>query len=221
VGGLLTLRREFMKQHPDAFSIAHVSKGIFYSRPLPEREGNRMIAIRKDYEAIGGKFIEHDGWAEIFPGAWVTGPVPREYPERNWSAAIKVQTPNGLVEDNIPEDQSLVLNTTQGLVVITGCGHAGIINILTDANGKFHDRPVYGVIGGLHLYAATDEQLDWTAGEMKKFHVANLLGAHCTGIESVFHLRDRAGLTRKTAVVATVGSTFTLADGIAVGELAK
>ena len=36
------------------------------------------------------------------------------------------------VEDNIPEDQSLVLNAPQGLVVVTGCGHAGIVNILTD-----------------------------------------------------------------------------------------
>ena len=221
VGGLLTLRREMMKQNPDALSIVHVGKGIFYSRPLPDREGNRMIAIRKDYEATGGKIVEHDGWAEIFPGAWLTGPVPRKYPEHNWSVTTKVQTPDGLVEDNIPEDQSLVLNTTQGLVVITGCGHAGIVNILTDANSEFHDRPVYGVIGGLHLYPATDEQLDWTGDKMKEFHVANLLGAHCTGIEAVYRLRGRAGLTRKSAVVATVGSTFTLADGIATGELAK
>jgi len=221
VGGLLALRRELTKQNPDAISVVHVSKGIFYSRPLPDREGNRMIAIRKDYEATGGKFAEHDGWAEIFPGAWITGPVPRKYPERNWSVAIKVQTPDGLVEDTIPEDQSLVLNTTQGLVVITGCGHAGIINILTDANEEFHDHPVYGIIGGLHLYPATDEQLDWTGDKMKEFHVSNLLGAHCTGIEAVYRLRDRVGLTRKSAVVATVGSTFTLADGIVTGPLAK
>jgi 7,8-dihydropterin-6-yl-methyl-4-(beta-D-ribofuranosyl)aminobenzene 5'-phosphate synthase len=221
VGGLLTLRREMMKKNPDALSIAHVSKGIFYSRPLPDREGNRMIAIRKEYEATGGKFVEHDGWTEVFPGAWLTGPVPRKYPERNWSVTTKVQTPDGLVEDNIPEDQSLVLNTTRGLIVITGCGHAGIVNILTDANGEFHDRPVFGIIGGLHLYAATDEQLDWTGDKMKEFHVANLLGAHCTGIEAVYRLRDRAGLTRKSAVVATVGSTFTLTDGIDTGELAK
>jgi 7,8-dihydropterin-6-yl-methyl-4-(beta-D-ribofuranosyl)aminobenzene 5'-phosphate synthase len=221
VGGLLTLRREMMKQNPDALSIVHVGKGIFYSRPLPDREGNRMIAIRKDYEATGGKFIEHDGWAEVFPGAWLTGPVPRKFPERNWSATIKMQTPDALVEDTIPEDQSLVLNTAQGLVVITGCGHAGIVNILTDANTEFNNRPVYGVIGGLHLYPATDEQLDWTGDKMKEFHVANLLGAHCTGIEAVYRLRGRAGLTRKSAVVATVGSTFTLADGIATGELAK
>lgn len=221
VGGLLALRRELMKKNPDALSIAHVGKGIFYSRPLPDREGNKMIAIRKDYEATGGKFVEHDSWAEIFPGAYLTGPVPRKFPEHNWSQTIKVQTPDGLVEDNIPEDQSLVLNTPQGLVVITGCGHAGIVNILTYTNSEFPGRPVYGVVGGLHLYPLTDEQLDWTADKMKQFRVANLLGAHCTGIEAVYHLRQRAGLTRKSAVVATVGSTFTLSEGITPGELAK
>jgi len=221
VGGLLTLRRELMKQNPGAMSIAHVATGIFYSRPLPDREGNRMIAIRKDYEATGGRFIVHSGWAEIFPGGWLTGPVPRPFPEHNWSGSIKVQTPAGLVEDNIPEDQSLVLNTPQGLVVVTGCGHAGIVNILTDAADKFPAQPVYGVLGGLHLYAQTDEQLDWTADKLKGFKVSNLVGAHCTGIEAVYHLRQRAGLSRKSAVVGTVGSTFTLSEGIKPGELAQ
>ena len=213
VGGLLTLRREMMKKDPAAMSTVHVGKGIFYSRPLPDREGNRMIAIRKDFEASGGKIIEHDGWAEIFPGAWLTGPVPRKYPEHNWSDLGKVQTPGGIVEDTIPEDQSLVLNTPQGLVVVTGCGHAGIVNILTDANSQFGDRPVYGVIGGIHLYEASDQILDWTADKLKGFKVANFIGAHCTGIEAVYHLRNGVGLTRKTAVVGTVGSIFTLSDG--------
>ncbi len=129
VRGLMTLRREMMKKNPAALSAVHVAQGIFYSRPSPKGEQNEMIAIRKEYEASGGKIIEHSEGAEIFPGAWLTGPVPRKYPERNWSVGGKVQTPNGLVEDNIPEDQALVLNTPQGLVVVTGCGHAGIINI--------------------------------------------------------------------------------------------
>jgi 7,8-dihydropterin-6-yl-methyl-4-(beta-D-ribofuranosyl)aminobenzene 5'-phosphate synthase len=221
VGGLMTLRREMMKKNPSALSVAHVAKGIFYSRPSPEGEDNTMIAIRKEYEATGGKFIEHSDSAEIFPGAWLSGPVPRKYPERNWSVKGKVQTPEGLVEDNIPEDQSLVLNTPRGLVVVTGCGHAGIVNILTYATTKYADLPVYGVVGGLHLFPATDEQVDWTGDELKQFKVANLLGAHCTGIEAVYRLRDRAGLTRKSAVVSTVGSTFSLTDGIVTGPLAR
>jgi 7,8-dihydropterin-6-yl-methyl-4-(beta-D-ribofuranosyl)aminobenzene 5'-phosphate synthase len=151
----------------------------------------------------------------------LTGPVPRKYPERNWSVSGKVQTPNGLVEDNIPEDQSLVLNTPQGLVVLTGCGHAGVVNILTYTAERFPNQPVYAVLGGLHLFPATDEQLNWTGDKLKEFRVANLMGAHCTGIEAVYRLRERIGLTRKTAVVGTVGSTFTLAEGIRTGALAK
>jgi 7,8-dihydropterin-6-yl-methyl-4-(beta-D-ribofuranosyl)aminobenzene 5'-phosphate synthase len=221
VGGLMTLRKEMMKRNPSALSVVHVARGIFYSRPTPEGEDNEMVALKKKYEATGGKFIEHEEAAEIFPGAWLTGPVPRKYPERNWSVSGKVQTPTGLIEDNIPEDQSLVLNTPQGLVVITGCGHAGIINILTFARTEFPNEPVEAVIGGLHLFPATDEQLDWTADKMKEFKVANLVGAHCTGIEAVYRIRERLALRRGSAVVGSVGSSFVLGEGIHPGELAK
>jgi len=221
VTGLLTLRREIVKKNPTAMSVVHVAKGIFFSRPSTDGEDNPMIAIRKEFEDLGGRFIEHSDGADIFPGAWLTGPVPRKFPERNWSVTGKVQTPGGLVEDTIPEDQSLVLSTTQGLIVVTGCGHAGIINILSYAGTKFPALPVHAIIGGLHLFPASDEQLDWTADEFKQFKVSNLLGAHCTGIEAVYRLRQRAGLTRKSAIVGSVGSTFILNKGITPGVLAQ
>ena len=219
--GLLTLRRELMKKNPAALSVVHVAKGIFYSRPSPAGEGNSMIAIRAQYEATGGKLIEHDGAVELFPGAWLTGPVPRKFPERNWSVKGKVQTPQGLVEDTIPEDQSLVLDTPQGVVVVTGCGHAGIVNVLTYASQQFPGQPVDAIVGGLHLFPASDEQLTWTADKLKELKVASLMGAHCTGIEAVYRIRDRAGLTRKTAVVGTVGATYVLGEGMHPGPLAK
>ena len=221
VRGLMTLRREMMKKNPSALSVAHVASGIFYSRPTQHGEDNDMIAIRKEYEATGGKFVEHDGAGDIFPGAWLTGPIPRKYPERNWSVSGKVLTPQGLVEDTIPEDQSLVLNTREGLVVITGCGHAGIINILTFARGEFPGEPVHAILGGLHLFPATDEQLNWTADKLKDFNMANLLAAHCTGMEATYRIRQRLNLSRKAVVVATVGSTFTLGEGIRTGALAQ
>jgi 7,8-dihydropterin-6-yl-methyl-4-(beta-D-ribofuranosyl)aminobenzene 5'-phosphate synthase len=221
VSGLITLRKEMMKKNPAALSKVYVARGIFYSRPSEHGEDNRMIALKQEYDATGGKFVELENAAEIFPGAWLSGPVPRKYPERNWSGTGKVQTPAGLVEDTIPEDQSLVLNTPEGLVVITGCGHAGIVNILTFAREQFPNEPVEAVIGGLHLFPATDQQLDWTADKMKEFKVANLVGAHCTGIEAVYRIRERLALPRSAAVVGTVGSTFVLGEGIHPGELAK
>lgn len=54
VSGLMTLRREMMKKNPSALSVVHVARGIFYSRPAPEGEDNRMIAVKKEYEATGG-----------------------------------------------------------------------------------------------------------------------------------------------------------------------
>jgi 7,8-dihydropterin-6-yl-methyl-4-(beta-D-ribofuranosyl)aminobenzene 5'-phosphate synthase len=221
VGGLLTLRREFMKMNPAALSVAYVAKGIFYSRPEDGKEGNVMLALKKDYEATGGRFVEHDAPAELFPGAWLTGPVPRPFPERNWSVTGKVLTPAGLIEDNIPEDQSLVLNTSKGLVVISGCGHAGVINTLTFAEKEFPETPVYALVGGFHLFPATDQQLDWTADKLKGFGVSYLIGAHCTGIEAVYRIRQQLGLPRQSAVVGAVGATFVLGEGIRPGKLAQ
>ena len=51
------------------------------------------------------------------------------------------------------------------------------MNILTYATSKYADQPVYGVVGGLHLFPASDQQVDWTADEFKQFKVANLMGA--------------------------------------------
>jgi len=141
LSGLLTLRHELMKENPKALSIVRVSDRIFDSRPSETGERNQMIAIRKEYEATGGRFIVHSSGAELISGAWLTGPVPRVYSEHNWSGPGKVLTASGLVEDNIPGDSSLVLDTPKGLVVITGCGHAGIVNIVTYAEKHFADSP--------------------------------------------------------------------------------
>jgi 7,8-dihydropterin-6-yl-methyl-4-(beta-D-ribofuranosyl)aminobenzene 5'-phosphate synthase len=219
--GLLTLRQALSKRNPEALSRVYVGLGIFWSRPSKNGEENTMIATRSAYEATGGKFIEVPAWEQIFPGAWLSGPIDRKYPEKNWSSLGKVLTPTGLAEDTIPEDLSLILNTSRGLVVITGCGHAGIVNILTQTASKFEGQAVFGVVGGLHLFRQTDSQLDWTADKLKSFRVENILGAHCTGIEAVYHLRQRIGLDRKALLVGSVGAQFTSQDSIIPGELER
>jgi 7,8-dihydropterin-6-yl-methyl-4-(beta-D-ribofuranosyl)aminobenzene 5'-phosphate synthase len=63
--------------------------------------------------------------------------------------------------------------------------------------------------------------LDWTSDKLKSFGVENALGAHCTGIQAVYHLRQRMGVSRKAVLVTSVGSQFTLQDGIVPGGLEK
>jgi 7,8-dihydropterin-6-yl-methyl-4-(beta-D-ribofuranosyl)aminobenzene 5'-phosphate synthase len=220
--GLIALRREVAKKNPKALSRAHVGRGIFLSRLGQDgRESNGLLPLKAEYEALGGSFVEHAEPAELLPGIWFTGPVPRVHPERNWSVGNKLQTPNGAVEDTVPEDSSLVADTPEGLVVISGCGHAGVINTIEYARKVVRAAPVHAAVGGFHLFAATDDQLSWTASKLREVNVRYLLGAHCTGIEAVYRIRQLAGLNRKTAVVGAVGSSFTLGAGLEARQLAQ
>ncbi len=221
-GGLMTLRRELAAKNPRALSRVHVGKGIFWSRPEKDgREGNPMLEVRRQFEATGGTFVEHDAPVQMAPGLWLTGPVPRVHPERNWSGRGQVKTPDGVVEDNVPEDQSLVADTNRGLVLLSGCGHAGVVNTIDYARKVVRPAPLHAALGGFHLFPATDAQLDWTAEKLRGFGLENLVGAHCTGIEAVYRLRDKIGLARPTAVVGAVGAGFELGKGIAPGRLAR
>ncbi|HEY5551338.1 MAG TPA: MBL fold metallo-hydrolase [Opitutaceae bacterium] len=223
VGGLLTLRRSVVSEAPAALARAHVGEGIFLSRGSSERGGdeNEMIRIRPDYESTGGEFVVHSGPAQIHPGVWLSGPVPRKHPERNWSGSGKVFTPAGEIEDNIPEDMALVFDTAQGLVVLTGCGHAGVINIVEHAREIVRPDRVHALIGGFHLFNASEESLAWTADKLNGFSVDNFIGAHCTGLEPVYRFRHEIGLDRAHAVVGAVGATFELGKGIDPRWLAR
>lgn len=222
-GGLLTLRRELRKSNPQALTRAHVGDGIF----LPRADGsgserNYLLTIRKEYEDLGGQFVIYKSAKQIFPGAWLTGPVARKYPERNWSTRYQIKTPGGDAgEDNLPEDSSLVLDTAQGLILISGCGHAGIINTLEQARRDVRNAPIHAAIGGFHLFEATDANLEWTASKLKEMQVRGFLGAHCTGIEPVYRLRQLLGLTRRTCAVGSVGGGFSTAKGLDPGAISR
>ena len=222
VGGLLTLRRELSKINPRAFSRVHVGAGIFQPRLTEGGEDrNGLKDIQAQYLASGGKFIVHDRPTELFPGVWFTGPVPRPNNERNWNPGLWLATPAGRIEDNVPEDSALLFETEQGTVILTGCGHAGIVNIAEYARHVVGPQPLLGVVGGLHLFAASDATLAWTGAKLKNYGLRNLLAGHCTGIEATYRLREASGLERKTAVVSAVGSSFTLGEGIDPRALAR
>lgn len=223
-GGLLKLRGTLRAKNPAALSRVHVAPGIFLPRRVASRgdaEANRMIATRPAYEATGGRIVEHAKAEAIAPGVWLTGPIARRHPERNYPKGLTLLGPAGAVEDTIPEDMSLVIDGKDGLVVLTGCGHAGIGNILSQAREMVPGAPVTAVLGGLHVYDAEEKTLAWTAEQMKQSGVRHLMGAHCTGIDSLYRLRALLGLERATAVVGAVGSSYTSSGGIDAGRIAK
>lgn len=221
-GGLMTLRGALLTSHPSALSRAHVGQGIFDARRMDQgRTLDFMATTRREYEATGGHFVVYDHPVELWNGVWLTGPVPRKYPERNWSGHVEIKTAGGWKEDTIPEDMSLVINTARGLVVVSGCGHSGIVNTLDYARASIRNAPVYAALGGFHLYELSDEKLQWTAARLREFGLQNFLGAHCTGIEAVYRIRELVGLNRHTSSVGAVGATFDLGKGMDPGSIAR
>ena len=154
--------------------------------------------------------------------------MPRVHPEKNYGIKIdgvlrtgQVISPDGTVEDNVPESMSLVINTPKGLVVISGCGHAGMINTLEYATEITGIDNVHAAIGGFHLLNAVDQELEWTASKLVELDLQNFVGAHCTGLEPVYRLRRLVNLDRTTAVVGSTGAMFTLEAGIDALSLAR
>src|SRR5260221_2310116 len=157
--GLLPMRRALAAKNSAALSRVHVGRGIFWSRPSAEGEEQPVLKVRGELEAAGVRFVEHEGPAEVLQGVWLTGRVPRIHPERNWTTRGRVRTPEGLVEDTIPEDQSLVFDTARGLVLLSGCGHAGIANTVEYARKVVRPAALHAAIGGVHPFPLHDQPL--------------------------------------------------------------
>jgi 7,8-dihydropterin-6-yl-methyl-4-(beta-D-ribofuranosyl)aminobenzene 5'-phosphate synthase len=206
-GGLLTLRKTYMAQDPAAMSRVHVAKGFFdpWRDPIP------IHRQRPELEALGVHFVQHDRAEQLAPGVWLTGPVPRHTDEQNYGLGLMAA---GAPAPDVPDDQALIIETKDGLVVITGCGHAGIVNIIDYAMKATGAHSVLAVIGGLHLYEAGDARLDWTADKLRTAGVRYLLAGHCTGIEATYRLRASMKLGRREVAYGAVGATFELGKGI-------
>lgn len=216
--GLLPLIENLRSRNPDAIERIHVAEGFFSSRRRAgadgDAEANQMIALRATIEAQGVEIQVHSQATEIFPAVWVSGPVQRRHPEQNYSAALNVAMAGEWVRDFVPESQALVVRTDEGPIVLLGCGHSGVVNALDHIQDTIQDEAVHALMGGLHLFAADDQTLEWTAARLLEIGVENLMAGHCTGIEPLMRLRAGLNLNRRTAVVGAVGSSFVLGEGI-------
>jgi 7,8-dihydropterin-6-yl-methyl-4-(beta-D-ribofuranosyl)aminobenzene 5'-phosphate synthase len=224
--GWLPLRNAIKAINPNALSITHVGKGFFDTRISANGEENR--SRQKDsllYIQTGGQIKVHDNFTEIYPGIFLTGPVPRKYPEKNYTLGgniVRKKDAFGkIVEDIVPEDMSLIIRTKKGLVLLSGCGHSGIINTITYAQNMLPKQPLLAVIGGFHLLENSDEQIKWTAEHLKESGLRYFMGAHCTGIEPVYQIRDWTNLKRGECIVGSVGALFDLERGFVAGPLTK
>ena len=86
----------------------------------------------------------------------------------------------GELDGGIPE-QSLAIRTSKGIVVVTGCAHPGIINILEKAKDFFTNEKIYFAIGGFHLFRETEDKIKDTINKMLNMGIISVSPSHCSG----------------------------------------
>ena len=108
------------------------------------------------------------------------GEVPRPRPEL---AALlgDLEHPDSGVPDQILDDSGLAFITPKGLMLVLGCGHAGVVNIVEHARAVTGADHVHSILGGLHLAHAPRKMIEQTLEYAHERRVERLYGCHCTG----------------------------------------
>lgn len=112
------------------------------------------------------------------------GEIPRNNNFEATNIIGKTLINNHLSDDKLYDDSALIYKSEKGLVIITGCSHSGICNIIKYATEICDDDRVYDIIGGLHLISPTENQLNKTVDFLEKIKLTNLHACHCTDLKS-------------------------------------
>jgi 7,8-dihydropterin-6-yl-methyl-4-(beta-D-ribofuranosyl)aminobenzene 5'-phosphate synthase len=173
----------------------HAHPGLFAPRSWRRAGGEALsIAIpfdRAALEKLGASFVLEKRWSEILPGIHLTGEVPRLTSFEGGDPTL-VSEPSG-APDPHPDDLSLVVEGGEGLAVLLGCAHAGVVNILRHVQARFPGRPIHTVMGGTHLGFAGEAQLAATLDALRGMGIRRLGASHCTGPAAACRLHAALG----------------------------
>ena len=171
--------------HPDAWEPKSVKRLLFQ---LP-------FGIPKLNDDLAGKISLR--WArepvQIAEKLSTTGEIPNR-PEQEAEEKRGFHKSNGRwVWDRVIDDLSLVLQTQDGLVILTGCCHAGILNTCAKATELFHDK-IEAIIGGTHMENFTKEEVSHVGKFLEsRYGTPELYLNHCTGDRAIGQLRNELG----------------------------
>jgi 7,8-dihydropterin-6-yl-methyl-4-(beta-D-ribofuranosyl)aminobenzene 5'-phosphate synthase len=128
----------------------------------------------------------------LLPGVYSSGSIPN-YTGQAPNPCLQREMASGWNADPFTDEQAIVLTTTDGLVVITGCCHAGVVNTLLAAQAATGIACVHALVGGLHLHHQQPEAIRQLADALRPFDLQHLLLSHCTGPLACEILREELG----------------------------
>jgi 7,8-dihydropterin-6-yl-methyl-4-(beta-D-ribofuranosyl)aminobenzene 5'-phosphate synthase len=169
----LRVSKPALVAHPAALAPRRLESHPQAGSLLSEEQLSRFFHLRLSREPVS-----------LTERLWFLGEIERR-------TDFEATSPLGFVgeageerDDFLVDDSALAYRSSQGLVVVTGCSHSGICNIVKQAKKVLGDDQVLDIVGGLHLLDPAPEQLSGTAAYLKALRPAALHACHCTDLPS-------------------------------------
>jgi len=171
--------------HPDVFqhrfALAKTGRKQTF-RPIHSPVSAKKI---KDLNA---RMIFNTRFTQIESNLYLTGEVPRRAAFEMPDSRLVIKKNGKFVPDPLKDDQSAILKTKRGLIVIFGCAHAGMINTLNHIRRHLPDDKLHMVIGGTHLGFLSNAQVAKSIACLQSFGIEKIGVSHCTGGKASLHL---------------------------------
>lgn len=192
-GGLWEVLSKINKQvkviaHPDVFDAKYIQ--------MSPDESPVYIGIpfqRAELESLGADFHLTAEPVWLTKNVVTSGEIPMTNDYEVIDPGLCTRRGGELVPDPVADDQALFVKTDEGLVVILGCAHRGMINTLRHAQSVTGVEQIHTVIGGTHLIRASEVQMELTIAELKELGIKRLGVSHCTGMHAAVRLAQEFG----------------------------
>ena len=192
--GVARLLREIGRKDIQVIAHPSIFRPHFITEPYRRHVGITQGDSKMEIEKAGGNLSLTVEPFVIMPGIITTGEVERNTEFEGSSIGLKTEENGMVIDDLILDDISVVADVKdRGLVIITGCSHAGIVNITKQAMRVAGHDKIDGIIGGLHLIEASDDVIKRTVEELDGLNIAWISAGHCTGFKAQVELYHAFG----------------------------
>jgi len=171
----------------------------------PRNDGIRWS--KEFIESINERLVLTEGINKTFDNITLVGNIPLlpEYPMTERFVRPSKDKPGEYVDDNMDHEQFLVVEEEEGIYILSGCSHKGVMSTIKHAQNLFPGKRILGYIGGMHLYPLTKDGRREVVDNICKLDLECVFPVHCTGIEAILMFKERLG---DKCIIASAGDSY-------------
>lgn len=172
----------------------YLRKGSAENCYMGKGEGSKYIGVHRGFlDQYRDRLMYVEGDHELLPGVWLIPHKTKGLELQGEKSNMYIRIGESWYPDNFQHEQSLVCETDKGLVIFNSCSHGGADNIIREIEETFPEKKIYALVGGLHLFEKSPEEVRVLAGRIRETGIAKIVTGHCTGEGALHILKEELG----------------------------